>query len=288
MNRNFVFNIDERLQNKEIKCILENELQCSANIISKLKQGEYILLNNKHATVRKKVMVGDKLEIILPDDKSNNIVKNPEIKFQILFEDEDVLVVDKPANIPTHPSINHYTDTLANGVMNYFDGEFMFRAVNRLDRETSGVVLIAKNILSAHLLSEQVKNRKITKIYYAITENVPKQECGEINAPIARETESIIKRCVREGGKESRTIFEILKKNDKNALVMAEPVTGRTHQIRVHFSHIGCPLFGDIMYGSKEENERVRLHCKKLIFNHPLTNKCMEIDSKLPNDFNIV
>lgn len=288
LNRKFVFNIDEKLQNREVKYILENELRCSANIISKLKQGEYILLNNKHVTVRQKVRTGDKLEIVLPNERSDNIVKNSDIKFQILFEDDDILVVDKPANIPTHPSLNHYSDTLANGVINYYDGHFTFRAVNRLDRETSGVVLIAKNILSAHLLSDQVKKRKITKIYYAITENIPENETGEINAPIARERESIIKRCVREDGKEAKTIFKIIEKNDKNALVKAEPVTGRTHQIRVHFSHIGCPLFGDKMYGSKVENERVRLHCKKIIFNHPITDEVLCIECDLPDDFNII
>ena len=288
MERKFIFNIKEENAGKEIKTILEKELECSANIISKLKTGEYILLNGKRVTVREKLSKGDMLEIILPEEQSDNIISNPEINIDILYEDEDILVVNKQAGIPTHPSINHYSDTLANGIMNYFKGEFTFRAVNRLDRETSGIVLIAKNILSAHLLSKQVMNREIEKIYYAVTENIPSEKEGVIEAPIKRECESIIKRCVAEDGKKAKTIYKVITENGNLALVMAEPVTGRTHQLRVHFSYIGCPLYGDRMYGSRRDGERVRLHCKKLVFAHPVTKERMEIESDLPEDFNLI
>lgn len=288
MERKFSFEITKDFDSKEIKTLLEMELRCSSNIISKLKKGDYVLLNGKRATVRQKLTSGDVLEIILPSEKSDNIVPNGDIKFGILFEDEDILVVDKPAGVPTHPSINHYSDTLANGIMHYMGGNFTFRAVNRLDRETSGVVLVAKNILSAHLLSEQVKEREIVKRYFAITENIPKEDSGVIDAPIARECESIIKRCVRLDGKESRTNYRVLKKNKDFALVTAEPVTGRTHQIRVHFSFVGCPLYGDVMYGSKVKGERVRLHCGELTFKHPITLKPMTVKAKPPEDFDFI
>ena len=124
MERKFIFNIKEENAGKEIKTILEKELECSANIISKLKTGEYILLNGKRVTVREELSEGDMLEIILPEEQSDNIISNPEINIDILYEDEDILVVNKQAGIPTHPSINHYSDTLANGIMNYFKGEF--------------------------------------------------------------------------------------------------------------------------------------------------------------------
>lgn len=288
MERKFIFNISKKDENKEIKTILEKELKCSANIISKLKKGNCILLNSKKATVRQKLSCGDVLEIIIPKEKSDNIISNKDISIDVIYEDEDILAINKQPGIPTHPSLNHYSDTLANGIMHYYCGDFKFRAINRLDREISGIVLIAKNILCAHLLSEQVKNRKIKKVYYAILEQIPFCDEGIIDAPIARERESIIKRCVRNDGKEAKTFYKILKKREKYAIAEAEPITGRTHQIRVHFSYIGCPLYGDEMYGSSIKNERVRLHCKKLVFCHPITNKIMELECSLPKDFEII
>lgn len=288
MKREFLFKIDNKYSNVEIKWFLENVLKCSKNIISKLKQGDFILVNGKRENVRKKLLEGDEVRIIIPSQKSENILPNPDIKFRILYEDEDILVVDKPYGMPTHPSIHHYTDTLANGVCAYINSpDFTFHPVNRLDRETSGVVLLAKNMLSAHLLSKQLKEHKIEKTYYAITKNCPKEDSGTIIAPIARERESIIKRCVREDGKYAETLYKVIKSNGDKTLVMTKPVTGRTHQIRVHFAHIGCPLLGDRLYGTEILNERTRLHCKELTFIHPITEKKMTITSPEPDDFNI-
>lgn len=285
MQRRFDFKIDEEFAEREVISLLESKLQCSANIITKLKKGEYILLNGRRVTVREILKFGDKLEIILPIEPSENIVPNDEISFEILYEDEDILAVNKPAGIPTHPSINHYHDTLANGVKAYLGEDFTFRAVNRLDRETSGVVLIAKNMLSAHILSRAVKNREIKKIYCAICHGVPDKAEGVIDFPIARENESIIKRCVRDDGKESQTRYKVEKTDGEYSLVFAEPITGRTHQIRVHFAHIGCPLFGDKLYGSDIENERVRLHCRSLEFRHPISKNKVKVFAESPEDF---
>lgn len=288
MKREFLFNIDNKYSNVEIKWFLENVLKCSANIISKLKQGDFILVNEKRENVRKKLSEGDKLKIIIPSFKSENILPNPDIKFSILYEDEDVLVIDKPSGIPTHPSIHHYTDTLANGVAAYINNpDFTFHPVNRLDRETSGTVLLAKNMLSAHLLSKQLKEHKIEKTYYLITEKCPLKDSDTIIAPIAREQESIIKRCVRDDGKYAETRYKVIKSDGNKTLVMAKPVTGRTHQIRVHFGHIGCPLLGDRLYGTPIADERTRLHCRELTFFHPITDKKMTVISPEPDDFNI-
>ena len=285
MQRRFNFKIDGEFSKREVLSLLETKLRCSGNIITKLKKGDYILLNGRRVTVREILKEGDDLEIILPQEPSENIVPNPEIPFKILYEDEDILAVDKPANIPTHPSVNHYTDTLANGILAYLGEDFTFRAVNRLDRETSGVVIIAKNMLSAHLMSQTVKNRGVKKIYNAICHGSPNSPDGIINQPIARENKSIIKRCVRADGKESKTRYKVEKTDGKYSLVRVEPITGRTHQIRVHFAYIGCPLFGDRMYGSDVENERVRLHCKSIEFKHPITQIDMKISAELPEDF---
>ena len=284
--REFRFVADGELAGKEILTVLTSILGCSSNIVSKLKQGEYILVNGKQENVRYRLLGNDELLIKIPSEKSENIVSNSSVSFGILYEDEDILVVDKPSGIPTHPSIHHYGDTLANGVMAYInDEDFTFRAVNRLDSETSGIVLIAKNMLSAHILSKAVADRKIEKIYRAITVGVPTDDKGEIIAPIAREMESIITRCVRDDGQYAHTEFEVLKKGDGIALLEVRPITGRTHQIRVHFSHIGYPLFGDALYGEKIEGERTRLHCYKMRFYHPITKELIEIVSELPEDF---
>lgn len=285
MQRRFYFKIDEEFSGREVISLLERKLKCSKNIITKLKKGEYILLNGRRVTVREILNAGDELEIILPIEPSENILPNGEIPFRILYEDEDILVVDKPAGVPTHPSINHYQDTLANGVKAYLGDDFTFRAVNRLDRDTSGVVLIAKNMLSCHILSDAVKNHAVQKTYCAICHGVPKESKGIIDLPIKREKESIIKRCVDSGGKVAKTEYRVEKQEGKFSLLTARPITGRTHQIRVHFAHIGCPLFGDRLYGSDVENERVRLHCKSMEFVHPITQKAMKISAELPDDF---
>ena len=287
MKREFEFLIDDKFDGKDIKFVLENELKCSSNIITRLKKGEYILLNGKRETVIKKLAYGDRLKIIIPEESPKELIKNPQITFDVIFEDEDILVVNKPAKIPTHPSQNHYTDTLANGIAAYIDsGEFVFRAVNRLDRETSGIVLIAKNILAAHLLSAEATARKIKKIYYAICENEVNPPSGLIDAPIAREKESIIKRCVRSDGRAALTKYETVKVICGKSLVKVNPLTGRTHQIRVHFAYIGSPLLGDALYGH-DIGERTRLHCKEMSFTHPILKKHMTVECPLPPDFSL-
>ena len=287
MKREFEFLIDDKFDGKDIKFVLKNELKCSSNIITRLKKGEYILLNGKRETVIKKLAYGDRLKIIIPEDSPKELIKNPQITFDVIFEDEDILVVNKPAKIPTHPSQNHYTDTLANGIAAYIgSGEFVFRAVNRLDRETSGIVLIAKNMLAAHLLSAEAAARKIKKIYYAICENEVNPPSGLIDAPIAREKESIIKRCVRSDGRAALTKYETVKVICGKSLVKVNPLTGRTHQIRVHFAYIGSPLLGDALYGH-DIGERTKLHCKEMSFTHPILKKHMTVECPFPPDFSL-
>lgn len=287
--REFDFDIDESMTGREIYTVLSRELHCSANIISKMKQGDYIMVNGARQTVRYRLKQGEKLKIIIPTMGRGNVEPNSSITFDVLYEDEDILAVDKPANTPTHPSIHHFCDTLANGVVAYLnDDDFTFRAVNRLDRETSGVVLIAKNMLAAHILSETVKNREIQKEYAAICVGTPSKAVGEITAPIARERESIITRCVRADGSFAKTEYRTVKSNGELTLLEVKPLTGRTHQIRVHFAYIGCPLYGDGLYGEKIEGERTRLHCSKMSFCHPISGKVITVESPLPQDFGII
>lgn len=271
---------------KEIKELLINTLHLSSRLITALKKTENgILLNSEHATVRKNVVSGDILCINLPEEKSENIPP-VNIPLDIIFEDEDILVVNKSSNLPTHPSLGHFEDTLANGVMYYYkDQNFVFRAVNRLDRDTTGLVLIAKNQYAANNLSMQIRENKIKKTYLAICEGEFQKKTGTIIAPIKRDSEVGLKRVVDENGQYAETDYIVLAYKDGYSLVKILPKTGRTHQIRVHMSHIGHPLYSDFLYGIELENERVRLHCESLEFSHPTSKEKCTFKAPLPADF---
>ncbi len=282
--REFVLDIGNDFKGQDIKFILTNYWGFSGSLITALKKGDCILLNGKKEFVTKVVASGDVLKITLPQANSDNIVPN-DIPLCVLYEDEDILVVNKPANMPTHPSIGHYEGTLANGVMHYFrDRAFTFRAVTRLDRDTSGVVLIAKHIVSADKLSKSLISGELTKEYMAVCVGVPSPSKGTIDAPIRREAEGIIKRCIKEDGKPSLTEYEVIEEKGGLSLVKLHPKTGRTHQLRLHLSHIGTPILGDFLYGEEISGERTRLHCHTLCFPHPFTGKAMKITAPLPED----
>ena len=284
--RKIEFTVTKDLDGTEIKYILYKNLELSSKLIRKLKTyDDGILLNNKKATVREKVHSGDILLLNIRDEASLNIVPN-DIPLDIIYEDEDILAVNKPHNMPTHPSQNHYEGTLANGVMNYYkDKDFVFRAVNRLDRDTTGLVLIAKNRYSSELFCRQIRSGDIQKIYLAICHGVPDNTLGEIEAPIKRKQDSVITRIVADDGQYAKTDYEVLKSENGFSLVKLMPKTGRTHQIRVHMSHIGHPLYSDFIYGKEIEGERTRLHCSELTFYHPVKGEMMTLNAPVPDDF---
>lgn len=285
--REFILDIGNDFTGRDIKFILTNYWGFSGSLITALKKGDSILLNGKKEFVNKVVSRGDVLKISLPETSSDNIVPNP-IPLDILYEDEDILIVNKPANMPTHPSIGHYTGTLANAVMNYYkDIPFTFRAVTRLDRDTSGVVLIAKHIVSADRLSKSLIDGSFEKEYLAVCIGTPSPLKGSIDVPIKREQDGIIKRCISDDGKLSLTDYEVIKEKDGLSLVRLYPKTGRTHQLRLHLSHIGTPILGDFLYGKEITGERTRLHCHTLHFPHPFSGKVMEISAPLPEDMKI-
>lgn len=205
---------------------------------------------------------GDIIKLNLSDEKF--LEPNPELKVPVIFENEDIAIFEKPAGMPVHPSIKHQGDTLGN-CFAYLYPEFTFRPVNRLDCNTSGLCAVAKNSYGASHYQGKIK-----KTYFAVAEGIT-EESGTINAPIARERESIILRCVREDGQKAVTHYKRLLFNEKYSLLEVNPETGRTHQIRVHFAYIGHPLAGDDMYGGKTDIiNRQALHCG-----------IMEIDRKI-------
>ena len=263
----------------KIKEYLKKYHAFSTSLIAKVKY-DNVFVNGKVVHMRHLVQNGDLIMINFPFEDSENI--NPiSIPLDIIYEDEYILAINKPRNMPVHPSRGNHLTTLAEGVRSYLNKPFVFRATNRLDRDTSGIVIIAKNQLVSAELSRMIKNGEITKKYIGITSKIPCPEEGSINAPIERECEGSIKRVVRDDGKPSLTVYKVIeKKDDGTATLELEPITGRTHQLRVHLSHIGCPLKGDFLYGERIENETYRLHCYYLSLNHPITHTRLELIAK--------
>ena len=280
-----------------IKEILINELCFSKRAIAALKsRPDGILLNGNHATVRAVINSGDVLTINCEDLESNRERLVPSSTMpNIICEDEHIVAVNKPPYMPTHQSQGHFYDTLANSLAYYYTNEgrpFVFRSVNRLDRNTSGVVLVAKSRLAASKLSEQMKRDLIKKTYLAILDGNIEGDLGTIETYIRRAQESIIIReaCGEcEDGKIAITNYRVLARSNGMTLVEAEPQTGRTHQLRVHFAHIGAPILGDDLYGNASPLiARHALHASKLELMHPDTKQKLCIHAHLPDDMKAI
>ncbi len=249
-------------------------LGLSVTLVKKAKYGG-ILLNGEVVTVRAPVNAGDKIEIYVDEKKSVGIPPM-DIPLRVLYEDEDILAVDKPTNMPTHPSKGNNLPTLANAVMGYYGGDFVFRSVNRLDRDTSGIVIIAKNRISASGLSSSMKKGLWSKKYHALVDGCPDPSESTIDAPIERVAEDNIKREVRADGKRAITKYRVIEGYGDSSLCEIALLTGRTHQIRVHMAHIGHPLCSDFLYGTPSEKEYF-LRCVEISFPHPKTNEMIAI-----------
>ena len=255
---------------------LKKKIGFSTSLVTKVKFGG-VRLNGSVVTMRATVKNGDTIQITFPEETSENIEPIP-LPLDILFEDEHVLIVNKPADMPTHPSKGNSLPTLANAVSAYLGEPFVFRAINRLDRGTSGIVIIAKNPFSAAKLGRAMKERKINKKYIALVSGVPSPKEDRITAPIAREIEGNIKRVVRDDGKEAITDYKVLSvTEDGNSICEIKLHTGRTHQIRVHMAYIGHPLVNDFLYGKEENGENYSLTCSEISFPHPLTDELTTI-----------
>ncbi len=283
--KNIEIKISGELSGKTVKEILFGDLKFSARLVTRLKKTGGITVNGEGVTVRKEVQCGDVLNVAAEDEPSENIVPC-DIPIDVLYEDEDILLVNKPADMPVHPSFGHYEDTLANAVMyRYRDRNFSFRAVSRIDRDTTGLVLIALNRFSADFLCRQMRERKISKEYLAVCCGVPINKSGKIEVPIMRENESVIKRIVDENGQYSLTEYEMIYSDGVYSVIRAFPHTGRTHQIRVHLSYIGIAIYGDFIYGEEIPGEPMRLHCSSLGFVHPSDGRYVKFNAEPPEYF---
>ena len=285
----YVKNADKYLT---VRQVINEYFHISSRLCLKLKKSKKILLNGLPTYIDKEISDGDEIRVLIDFEEDNSNIPSTKMDLNILYEDDYLLIINKPAGIPVHPSILHYEDSLSSGVKYYFDKINLhkkIRPVNRLDNNTTGIVIFAKNEYIHDLLSRQMQNKEFKKEYIAICEGHLENKSGTINVPIARKENSIIERCINPDGDIAITHYKVIKEFIKNDIKMSELLidleTGRTHQIRVHLSYIGHPIVGDTLYGKESLLiSRQALHAYKVYFKHPITNENMEITAEIPKD----
>ena len=288
-------NLSYKISNKDnfvnVFQILKEHFLLSDRLITKLKKYKKIYLNGKETYTKQKVTSGDVVSFVLDFDEDNSNIVPSNIPLDIIYEDEYLLILNKPAEIAIHPSILHYDNSLSNGVKFYFDKIKLnkkIRIVNRLDRNTSGIVIFAKNEYIQECLIKQMKTKELKKEYLAIVCGILENSSGTLNFPIARKEGSIIERCVNPNGNPAITHYDVLKTFNNLSLVHIVLETGRTHQIRVHFSYINHPVLGDTLYGNPSDLiARQALHSYKISFIHPITKENITITAPLLSDMKI-
>lgn len=253
-----------------------------------------ILVNGKNAKVSYKIQENDKVSVEIPEPKQIEL-KAQDIPIEIVYEDSDIIVVNKPKGMVVHPANGNPDGTLVNAIMaickdslSGIGGEIRPGIVHRIDKDTSGLLIVAKNDNSHVKMSEQIKNHEVKKTYIALVRGVFKENEATIDMPIGRSTSDRKKMAVNKNGKNAITHIKVLKRFDKYTLLQVNIETGRTHQIRVHLSHIGYPIVGDYTYSNgKNEFDVVGqcLHAQKLEFKHPITQKDMCLEAELPQYF---
>ncbi len=281
--------VTKEFDGKTLNDFLKFYINLSSALIKKAKRIENgITVNGKLTFVTEKLSENDRVEVIIEtdDEKSENIPLC-NIPLDIVFEDENLLIIDKQGGIPTHPSLNNYEKTVAGAVMNYYEKQgknFVFRPVNRLDKGTSGLMVIAKNPHIHELLKNAMHTGEFSREYLAVVCG-KLEKSGTIDAPIFREYDSIIKRKVDERGARAVTHYKVEKTFENKTLVLLKLETGRTHQIRVHMAHIGHALYGDFLYGVEQKDlSRPALHSCKITLKNPLNNEVLEFFSPVPED----
>jgi len=268
--------------------------EISRTAAQRLIDEEVIIVNGQKTKASYKVQERDIIEI--QENKPREIeLKAQDIPLEIVYEDEDIIVVNKPKGLVVHPAVGNPDGTLVNAIMaickdslSGIGGEIRPGIVHRLDKDTSGILIIAKNDKAHINLSEQIKNHEVEKTYIALVRGIVKENEATINMPIGRSTKDRKKMAVNKNGKNAVTHFKVLKRHEKYTLLEIKIETGRTHQIRVHLSHIGYPIVGDYTYSNGKNDFNVEgqmLHSQRIKFKHPKTDKWMELEAKLPEYF---
>lgn len=271
-----------------LRQVLKNKWHISSRLLVKLKKENAIFVNDENVYIDYPLNVGYTIIVKMDfKERSENIVETP-MELNIIYEDEYYIVINKPANMPVHPSSSHYTDSLANGLQYYYrqnNIQTKIRPVNRLDKDTSGVVIFAKNEYIQESLISQMKTKVFEKTYIALLEGNLEITSGTINAPIARKENSIIERCVHEQGDIAITHYKLIENKYNYCIVEFRLETGRTHQIRLHSQYISHPILGDTLYGTASKLiNRQALHSYKVKFMHPILEQEVEHVATIPND----
>lgn len=291
MERILKYSISPAYENKPIAFYLKDMGFSSKNLIALKKMKESILLNGIRTYVNTLLHSGDVLTIRLQENTGSEKILPVNLPFPVLYEDDDLLVVNKPADMPVHPSLNHYDNTLANAAAFYFASKnipFTFRCINRLDRDTTGLVVLAKHMLSANLLGKMAAEKTMVREYRGLCSGIPVPAKGTIEKPIGRLPGSAIERCIDEkNGEYALTHYRVLSEGDGFAFLSFLLGTGRTHQIRVHMAAIGHPLLGDTLYNPQADDriKRQALHSYRLSFPHPITGQFLTFTAPIPEDF---
>lgn len=289
MNRNIDYIIDEDSAGLRVEQFLRQKRYSGQNLSEIKRMPKSILVNGVHYYMRQELSKGDHLQVRICETQNSEKIPPTELPLDIIYEDEDLLVLNKPAGMPIHPSLNNYTNSMANALAYYFQSQgkpFIFRCCNRLDRDTSGLTIVSKHLVSGSILSDMTKYREVHREYLAIARGSVTPSEGTIQAPLGRKEGTIIERTVDwEHGEDAVTHYKVVKEANGHSLVSLRLETGRTHQIRIHMKYLGYPLIGDYLYNpDMEYMTRQALHSHHMEFTHPITGEHMSFTAPLPED----
>lgn len=289
MNRNIDYIIDEDSAGLRVEQFLRRKRYSGQNLSEIKRMPKSILVNGVHYYMRQELSTGDHLQVRICETHNSEKIPPTKLPLDIIYEDEDLLVLNKPAGMPIHPSLNNYTNSIANALAYYFQSQgkpFIFRCCNRLDRDTSGLTIVSKHLVSGSILSDMTKYREVHREYLAIARGSVTPFEGTIQAPLGRKEGTIIERTVDwEHGEDAVTHYKVVKEANGHSLVSLRLETGRTHQIRIHMKYLGYPLIGDYLYNpDMEYMTRQALHSHHMEFTHPITGAHMSFTAPLPED----
>lgn len=289
MNRNIDYIIDEDSAGLRVEQFLRRKRYSGQNLSEIKRMPKSILVNGVHYYMRQELSTGDHLQVRICETQNSEKIPPTKLALDIIYEDEDLLVLNKPAGMPIHPSLNNYTNSMANALAYYFQSQgkpFIFRCCNRLDRDTSGLTIVSKHLVSGSILSDMTKYREVHREYLAIARGSVTPSEGTIQAPLGRKEGTIIERTVDwEHGEDAVTHYKVVKEANGHSLVSLRLETGRTHQIRIHMKYLGYPLIGDYLYNpDMEYMTRQALHSHHMEFTHPITGEHMSFTAPLPED----
>lgn len=287
MKERYYYIIQAGDEESSIKELLRNKMSISSRLLRRLKVENRVYLDGKNIRLYEKGEAGSKITLRLPEESSDFLPED--IPLDVIYEDEDLLALNKQAGIVVHPTKGHPTNTLTNGIMKYMldrEESYKIRFINRLDLDTTGVVLVGKNSYCQDDFTRQAACGTVEKKYLAVVKGIVEMDKGVIDQPIGKPAEDDIKRAVMAGGYPSITHYEVVERFERGyTLLRLQLMTGRTHQIRVHLSHLGHPIAGDSLYGGPDELiDRQALHAEQLNFDHPIINKKILLAAPLPED----